>query len=66
MVGSLAADSILELACPFEGLGLREGVNAAFHIEVYRGAERIDLLPLAGPITFTIPGPETERIRWEP
>ncbi len=65
VLGTLAADSILELSCPLQALGLRPGETSAFHIEVCHGAERIEALPLAGPIAIRIPGADTDRIRWE-
>ena len=54
----------LELALPFEPLGLRPGARLAVALHVLRGEVELERLPRFGYVTLTVPDQDFERVHW--
>ncbi len=57
-------DEILELACPFEQLGLREEEEVSFSLTVYRKGAAIQRAPENTAIVLRVPSRNFEQIMW--
>lgn len=60
-----ATDRILELAVPFERLGLSAGDPVRFYVELLKGESSLDRAPREGIFELTAPSPDFERIMWQ-
>lgn len=56
---------IVELALPFERLGLAVGADVAFAVRVMRGSVEVERLPRSGYLTLTVPDADFERKNWK-
>ncbi len=63
-VGHAACQQLWEAGLPFADLGLSEGDEAALAVVVLRGEVEVERLPRSGFLSFTVPGPDFERIHW--
>ncbi|HYQ82046.1 MAG TPA: glycoside hydrolase family 57 protein [Anaeromyxobacteraceae bacterium] len=63
-IGHAACRQLWEAGLPFADLGLREGNEVALAVVVLRGEVEVERLPRSGFLTFTVPGPDFERIHW--
>jgi alpha-amylase/alpha-mannosidase (GH57 family) len=57
-------DRIVELAVPFDLLGVRVGEPVQFFVEVLEGGQSRDRAPLEGAIYLTRPSPDFEQMMW--
>ncbi len=64
-VGGGAFRAIVELALPFERLGLAVGTSLAFAVRVMRGSVEVERLPRSGYLTLTVPDADYERKNWK-
>lgn len=60
-----AVDEIIEIAIPFEGIGVKEGDEVGFIVILEKGEEIIERIPLRGYIKINVPGPYFEAIQWQ-
>jgi alpha-amylase/alpha-mannosidase (GH57 family) len=58
-------DQIVELAIPFEVLGLRVGQPIQFYVELLQGTQSRDRAPREGTIQLACPPPYFEQIMWD-
>jgi alpha-amylase/alpha-mannosidase (GH57 family) len=63
-LGRCAFARVLELAVPFDGLGLRAGDRVAVAVRVLRGDVELERLPRFGYVAFSVPDEDFERIHW--
>jgi alpha-amylase/alpha-mannosidase (GH57 family) len=63
-LGRAAFARVLELALPFEPLGLRPGARLAVALHVFRGEVELERLPRYGYVTLTVPDQDFERVHW--
>jgi hypothetical protein len=61
----VAVGEIVELACPFEALGLSPGDEVAFHVELRQGKVLAERLPGAETVRFTVPAEDFEASEWQ-
>jgi hypothetical protein len=64
-VGEMAVDRFVELAIPFLELGITEGQQARFQIEITAPDGTTEKLPYSGLIAFTAPTEEFDLIQWQ-
>jgi len=57
-------DECLEIALPFDAIGVRPGQSVAFCLEIERGGNIVEQVPSSSLIRFTAPGGDFERIMW--
>ena len=62
--GRAAFARVLELAVPFEKLGLAKGDRVAIAVRALRGDVELERLPRFGYLAFTVPDEDFERIHW--
>jgi alpha-amylase/alpha-mannosidase (GH57 family) len=62
--GRAAFARVLELAIPFERLGLTKGDRVAIAVRALRGDVELERLPRFGYLAFTVPDEDFERIHW--
>lgn len=65
MLTTIAFRRILELSCPFELLGFREGDTVEFFAEIRRNNETVQRSPENTTIAFTVPSRDFERVMWQ-
>ncbi|NQT18388.1 MAG: alpha-amylase/alpha-mannosidase [Planctomycetes bacterium] len=65
MLKSVAFKRILELSCPFELLGYKEGDEVEFFAEIKRNDETVQRAPENTIITFSVPSKDFERVMWQ-
>jgi hypothetical protein len=58
-------DRIVELAVPFDLLGLKVDEPLQIHVEIQRGGQSVDRAPREGTIGLTRPSPDFEHIMWD-
>jgi alpha-amylase/alpha-mannosidase (GH57 family) len=58
-------DQIVEVAVPFEVLGLKVDQPIQFFVELLQGTQSRDRAPLEGTIQFSRPSPYFEQIMWD-
>jgi alpha-amylase/alpha-mannosidase (GH57 family) len=58
-------DRIVELAVPFDGLGVKVNQPVQFYVEVLEGGQSRDRAPREGAIYLTRPSPDFEQIMWD-
>jgi alpha-amylase/alpha-mannosidase (GH57 family) len=63
-VGRAAFARVLELALPFEKLGVAKGDRVAVAVRVLRGDVELERLPRFGYLAFSVPDEDFERIHW--
>ncbi len=63
-VGRAAFSRVLELALPFEALGLRAGMRLALSVHTLRGDVQVERLPRYGFVAFTVPDESFEHVNW--
>ena len=63
-MGEAAFARVVELAMPFEKLGLVKGDRVALAVRVLRGDVELERLPRFGYVAFTVPDEDFERIHW--
>jgi alpha-amylase/alpha-mannosidase (GH57 family) len=61
----LAIDQILELAVPFEDLGLTPDASVQMYIEAISRKQSVDRAPQEGVLEMTVPSPDFELIMWQ-
>jgi alpha-amylase/alpha-mannosidase (GH57 family) len=61
----LGIDQVLELAIPFERLGVRVAQPIQFFVEMLQGGQSRDRAPREGAISLTCPSPDFEQIMWD-
>jgi len=61
---SVALDNVLELACPFELLALREDEEVPFAVTVYKGDEAVQRAPESTTILLRVPSKNFDQIMW--
>ena len=61
----MALDRIVELAFPFELLGVRVDQPIQFYVEVLESQQSRDRAPREGTVHLTCPSPDFERIMWD-
>jgi len=61
----VAIDRIVELAIPFELLGLKVDQPIQFYVELIEGKQSRDRAPREGTINLTCPSPDFEQIMWD-
>jgi len=65
LLDTIAFRRVLELACPFEMLGYREGQTLEFFVEIRRNNETVQRIPENTVIAFTVPSGDFERVMWQ-
>jgi hypothetical protein len=63
-VGECAFEQVLELAVPFEELGLAPGTRVALAVHAFRGEVEVERLPRFGYVNLTVPDADFERVNW--
>jgi alpha-amylase/alpha-mannosidase (GH57 family) len=58
-------DQIVELAIPFEKLGVKVDQPIQFYVELLEGTQSRDRAPREGTIQLTCPSPDFEQIMWD-
>jgi alpha-amylase/alpha-mannosidase (GH57 family) len=58
-------DQIVEVAVPFERLGVKAGDPIQFCVELLEGRQSRDRAPREGTINLTCPSPDFEQIMWD-
>lgn len=58
-------NEIIEIAVPFPVLSLKENDEVGFIINLEKGSDILERIPLRGHIRFTVPGPYFEAIMWQ-
>jgi hypothetical protein len=61
----VGVDQIVELAVPFDALGLKVGQPVQFAVELLQGSQSRDRAPREGAIYLTRPSPDFENIMWD-
>ena len=61
----LGMDQIMELAVPFEPLGVPVDGPIQFFVELLQGRQSRDRAPREGTINLTCPSPDFEQIMWD-
>jgi len=61
----VALDRIVEVAIPFDLLGVKVDQPIQFYVEVLEGHQSRDRAPREGTIHLTCPSPDFERIMWD-
>jgi alpha-amylase/alpha-mannosidase (GH57 family) len=61
----LGVEQIVELAVPFERLGLKPDAPLQFFVDLLQGNQSVDRAPREGTITLLCPSSEFERIMWD-
>lgn len=61
----VAIDRILELAVPFERLGLKPHDPVRFYVEILQGETSLDRAPREGIFELVVPTPDFEQIMWQ-
>jgi hypothetical protein len=61
---SISMDKIIELSCPLAGLGFIPDTDVEFFIELVKGHETIQRVPLRTALCVTVPSKDFERIMW--
>jgi hypothetical protein len=64
-VGRASFHDILEIALPFEQLGLTSGSRVALAVQVLRQGVEVERLPRHGFLSFTVPDEDYERKNWK-
>jgi alpha-amylase/alpha-mannosidase (GH57 family) len=62
---AVGIDQIVELAVPFERLGVKVGQPVQFFVELLEGQRSCDRAPREGAINLLVPSPEFEQIMWD-
>ncbi len=62
---AVGLDRILELAVPFEALGVAVDQPISFYIELIRDEQGLDRAPREGNVTLLRPSPDFEQIMWD-
>ncbi len=62
---AVGLDQILELAVPFDALGVAVGQPIQFYVELMRADQGMDRAPREGTITLQRPSADFERIMWD-
>jgi alpha-amylase/alpha-mannosidase (GH57 family) len=62
--GLACRGNTLEMAIPWEQLGLRTGDGVGFHVEIWRGDESIQRLPYGSDISLTVPAADFGADAW--
>ena len=65
MLDTVAFKRILELSCPFEFLGYREGDKVEMFVEVKRNGKTVQRIPENTVIAFIVPSKDFERVMWQ-
>ncbi|HEX9050538.1 MAG TPA: glycoside hydrolase family 57 protein, partial [Anaeromyxobacter sp.] len=63
-IGRAAFAQVLEIALPFEALGLAAGVRLALSVHTLRGDVQVERLPRYGFLAFTVPDESFEHVNW--
>jgi hypothetical protein len=63
-LGKAACARLLELALPFEPLGLTPATRVGLAVDVLRGEVEVERLPQIGFLGFTVPDEDFERVHW--
>ena len=61
---TIAVDKVVELALPFEDLGISPGTKTKFYVEVRTG-ERVERVPLVCPFSLTVPTAQSVQAEWQ-
>ncbi|MDR3622044.1 MAG: glycoside hydrolase family 57 protein [Paludisphaera borealis] len=62
---SVATETILELAVPFDQLDRQPDDAIRFYVELLKGEASVDRAPREGVFELTVPCPDFERIMWQ-
>lgn len=62
---SISLNTIMELSCPFADLGFSSGMEVEFFIELVKGEEIIQRVPLRTVFCFSVPSKDFERMMWQ-
>lgn len=60
----VATDKVLELAVPFDRLGLTPDDKVRFYVELLRDGTSLDRAPREGIFELLVPSPDFERLMW--
>lgn len=60
-----AAGEVLEIACPFEELGLHPRDAVRFHVSLLESERLLERAPHAGSLALEVPEPDFERQMWQ-
>jgi hypothetical protein len=63
--GRAGVDQIVEVAIPFDTLGVKVNQPVQFFVELLQGAQSRDRAPRDGAIHLTRPSPYFEQIMWD-
>jgi alpha-amylase/alpha-mannosidase (GH57 family) len=63
-LGRAAFAQVLELALPFQALGVASGTTLALSVHVLRGDVEVERLPRYGFLAFAVPGADFEQLNW--
>jgi hypothetical protein len=63
--GRAAFDEILEIACPFTGLGFRPRDGVRFHVCLFDGEAMVERAPRFGAVAFVVPTRDFEHEMWQ-
>jgi len=63
-LGRAAFARVLELALPFQALGLAPGMKLALSTHALRGDVEVERLPRYGFLAFTVPDADFEQVNW--
>jgi alpha-amylase/alpha-mannosidase (GH57 family) len=58
-------DQVVELAVPFDRLGVKVDQPLQFYVELFQGQQSRDRAPREGAIHLTCPSPDFEQIMWD-
>ena len=62
--GEAAFEKVLEIALPFEALGLAPGMKVALSVHTLRGEVEVERLPRYGFLAFAVPDADFEHVNW--
>jgi alpha-amylase/alpha-mannosidase (GH57 family) len=62
---AVGIDHILELAIPFERLGVKVDQPLQFFVELLEGRQSCDRAPREGTVNLLVPSPDFEQIMWD-
>ena len=62
---AIAVDRVVEIAIPFEKLGVAVGEPIQFYVELIEGGQSRDRAPREGVIALTRPSADFERVMWD-
>ena len=65
VINSVAANDIIELALPFELLGVEPNADVQFFITVERSGSEVEKWPYRGYIQFKVPTDDFEAMMWQ-